>query len=346
VPLGAARNLSYAALRVFIEMSGHANRRREVWSTQETIARNLGWFASIVGDRPDTPRVRAGQNELVAVDLIRPDGRHVHSDGRWTKQWIVAPFPPTEAGSTPASSPATDAGSVPASVGSRDAGSTPASSWSTDAGKRSGAMQVIPADDAGSQPAHNRESFALEQKNRNSVSDVAYDTTSDARRLCDRLANNIAGYARKPKITDRWLAAADRLLRVDKVDLGEAIAVIDWLTTSDAADAEFWRPTVLSMPTLRKHFDTLRMQMHRDEPRMKSTAADEERLARQRDEDRRKQELVERLRPWAPHCMSTHGNENGRGYFSFPGFLICEGCYTDAMSEPGGVIAVSGGGEP
>jgi hypothetical protein len=48
-------------------------------------------------------------------------------------------------------------------------------------------------------------------------------------------------------------------LRLDKRPLEEAIKVLDWATQD-----EFWRPNILSMPTFREKYDTLRGQMMRN----------------------------------------------------------------------------------
>lgn len=77
--------------------------------------------------------------------------------------------------------------------------------------------------------------------------------------LCDELARLIeANGSRKPAITARWKDAARRLLETDRRPFSEAIAVVRW-----SQQDEFWRANVLSMPTLRRQYDRLRLQMQR-----------------------------------------------------------------------------------
>jgi hypothetical protein len=85
------------ALRLFIAMSAHADGEgRLCYAGQNTLALDCVWGVSKDGLTGDTRRVRRGQEELTAWDLIRPAGRHVWADGVWTNQYLIAPYPDGE----------------------------------------------------------------------------------------------------------------------------------------------------------------------------------------------------------------------------------------------------------
>lgn len=70
----------------------------------------------------------------------------------------------------------------------------------------------------------------------------------------------------KPKRASKTSIRAVRLmLDTDGHTVDQILRCIEWVTASD-----FWSTTVLSLPTLRKKYDTLRLQAQRDQ---KSTAA-------------------------------------------------------------------------
>jgi hypothetical protein len=82
--------------------------------------------------------------------------------------------------------------------------------------------------------------------------------------LCRMLADAIAGYARRPRVTATWEAEARRLLERDGVTFEQAAAVLGWLTTYEGREATFWRRNVLSMPTFRSKWDRLVLAMRQD----------------------------------------------------------------------------------
>jgi len=78
----------------------------------------------------------------------------------------------------------------------------------------------------------------------------------DAKMLCSLLAALIADNGSKePVVTPAWVTSAERMLRIDKRPIGEAEAVLRWSQKDD-----FWRSNILSMPTLRKNYDKMRLR--------------------------------------------------------------------------------------
>ena len=64
--------------------------------------------------------------------------------------------------------------------------------------------------------------------------------------------------AKLPKELERWQVQADRMLRVDKRDLREAIELATWLFNDTGDDAAFWRGTVRGVPKFRTQYERLR----------------------------------------------------------------------------------------
>lgn len=76
-------------------------------------------------------------------------------------------------------------------------------------------------------------------------------------KLCDymqrRVHRNLTpAQAARVKVDDKWLLAAEQLMRIDKYTPQEIARVIEW-ATQDA----FWRANVRTMPALRKKFTQL-----------------------------------------------------------------------------------------
>lgn len=95
----------------------------------------------------------------------------------------------------------------------------------------------------------------------NSSSDAAdaAPTREDVEDLCQRLAEHIeANGGKRPNVTKGWRDAARLLLDRDGRDQAEAESLIDWCQRD-----EFWRANILSLPTLREKYDTLRLQAQR-----------------------------------------------------------------------------------
>lgn len=78
-------------------------------------------------------------------------------------------------------------------------------------------------------------------------------------RLCNHLADRIeANGSKRPTITTKWHEAARLLLDKDGRTVEQVLRAIDWCQND-----EFWRGNILSMPTLRKQYDTLRLHAQR-----------------------------------------------------------------------------------
>ncbi|MGQ4353221.1 hypothetical protein [Streptomyces drozdowiczii] len=81
----------------------------------------------------------------------------------------------------------------------------------------------------------------------------------DVEQACTLLADLIeANGCRRPTITKDWRDAARLLIDKDGVALDDVLGAIRWSQADD-----FWRSNILSMPKLRKQYDTLRLQAQR-----------------------------------------------------------------------------------
>lgn len=84
----------------------------------------------------------------------------------------------------------------------------------------------------------------------------------DVERACRTLVDAIAANgSKRPAITDKWRDAARLMLDKDGRTLDDVLGAIRW----SQAD-EFWRSNVMSMPTLRKQYDRLRLAAQRPQP--------------------------------------------------------------------------------
>ena len=74
--------------------------------------------------------------------------------------------------------------------------------------------------------------------------------------LCEHLADWIErNGSKRPNITPTWLIECERLNRIDGYTHEQIRFIIDWSQRNT-----FWRSNILSMPTLRKKFDQLRLR--------------------------------------------------------------------------------------
>ena len=77
----------------------------------------------------------------------------------------------------------------------------------------------------------------------------------DVERLCVHLADRIEGNgSKRPNITQDWRTAARLMIDRDGRTEEQIRTAIDW-----CQDDEFWMRNVMSMPTLRKQYDRLRL---------------------------------------------------------------------------------------
>jgi hypothetical protein len=85
------------------------------------------------------------------------------------------------------------------------------------------------------------------------------DQRADVSRICDHLAAAIeANGSKRPAVTAKWRSAARLMLDKDGRTEEEIHGAIEWSQRDD-----FWRANVMSLPTLREKYDTLRLQAQR-----------------------------------------------------------------------------------
>jgi hypothetical protein len=78
-------------------------------------------------------------------------------------------------------------------------------------------------------------------------------------RLCELLADLIeANGSKRPRVNRTWIAACDRLRRIDGHPPDHIERAIRWCQADD-----FWQANVMSMPKLREKWDVLRLQAER-----------------------------------------------------------------------------------
>lgn len=106
-----------------------------------------------------------------------------------------------------------------------------------------------------------------EEKRTTSSSSSAAEAADDApvradvERICRTLADAIEGNgSKRPTITKAWRTAARLLLDRDGRTVEQVLAAIAWCQAD-----EFWRSNILSMPTLRKQYDRLRLAATRQQ---------------------------------------------------------------------------------
>jgi hypothetical protein len=86
------------------------------------------------------------------------------------------------------------------------------------------------------------------------------ETREDVEQACTLLADLIEGNgSKRPRITDEWRRAARLLIDKDGRSLGQVLAAIRW-----SQNDSFWRGNILSMPTLRRQYDKLRLAAIRE----------------------------------------------------------------------------------
>jgi hypothetical protein len=110
------------------------------------------------------------------------------------------------------------------------------------------------------QPSHewgDSTQSSFKKKEEESPTDSLVQSRSEPEAICLKLAELIyANGSPKPSISKGWLDAARLLLGRDQRPFDEAMAVIEWCQQD-----EFWRSNILSMPTLRRQYDKLRLRM-------------------------------------------------------------------------------------
>lgn len=85
-----------------------------------------------------------------------------------------------------------------------------------------------------------------------------------ANRLYDHILNRNPEH-KKPNV-QKWADDIRKTVELDNRTTDDLAQVMDWSQSSD-----FWQTNILSTASLRKHYDTLKMQMLRDKPKVIST---------------------------------------------------------------------------
>jgi hypothetical protein len=106
------------------------------------------------------------------------------------------------------------------------------------------------------------------------AADVPPGLAADIEAVCQHLARRIVENGSTPrKVTDRWRTEARLMLTKDGPDeTGRSVEsvhkAIDW-----SQSHHFWRGNIMSMPTLRKQFDQLRLAAIEEQDRKKAAAS-------------------------------------------------------------------------
>lgn len=105
--------------------------------------------------------------------------------------------------------------------------------------------------------AQERES--LERESLEPSTSATADVRPEVIKLCERLADAItANGSKRPTIGKQWLTDCRLLIDKDERTVEQVEKAIDWCQND-----EFWRSVILSMPTLRKQYDKLRLAAQR-----------------------------------------------------------------------------------
>jgi len=102
------------------------------------------------------------------------------------------------------------------------------------------------------------------------VNEPYIENNSEASRLCRLLAGLIFDNGSPhPKITPKWLADMDRLMRLDGRSVEQVEACIRWCQSNS-----FWRANIHSPHKLREKYDTMRLQASRVREQAEPTGFD------------------------------------------------------------------------
>jgi len=90
-------------------------------------------------------------------------------------------------------------------------------------------------------------------------SETGKPSRDDVERVCNHLADWVEkNGSKRPNITKKWRDAARLMIDTDKLTEEQIRKAIDWCQQD-----EFWRANIMSLPTLRKQFDRLRLAAQR-----------------------------------------------------------------------------------
>lgn len=108
-----------------------------------------------------------------------------------------------------------------------------------------------------------KEKKIIKEKKKDFLSKKIFAASSKEINISNYLLNKLL--AIKPDIhmpnLQTWAKEADRMFRIDKRRFEEIRQVIDWIFEGTDNNSKFWRSNILSIPKLRKKYDTLSLQM-------------------------------------------------------------------------------------
>lgn len=232
-------NVTAQAVRLYAVLSRYADRDGHAFPSRKTLAKRLQVKSLDTVDR--------ALKELTDVHAVTISGRVDEAGDATSNLYVVHRTPPT--GVAARIRPPRPKNQATPPEGCGDGGRT-------DAGTV--AAQIV----------HEREPQEREPQEVDLPVDADAPTTpirDDVDRLCARLADRIeANGSKRPTITKAWRDSARLLLDRDHRTEEQVARAIDWCQNDD-----FWRSNVLSMPTLRKQYDRLRLaaQRERETPR-------------------------------------------------------------------------------
>ncbi|MCB9377109.1 MAG: helix-turn-helix domain-containing protein [Microthrixaceae bacterium] len=237
--------VSAQAIRLYAVLSRYADRDGNAYPSRRALAERLRVKSKDTVDR--------ALKELTDLRAITVRGRVDDAGDQTSNHYVVHRVPPPAVAANTRPPHQTDAATPPDGCG--DGGRTDAATV---------AAQIV----------HEREPLErepLERRKNLEPADAASTSSAltlvdddsssreDVERLCIRLADAIAANgSKRPTITKAWRDAARRLIDLDGRTETQIAAAIDW-----CQDDEFWRTNVLSMPTLRKQYDRLRLAAQR-----------------------------------------------------------------------------------
>ena len=192
--------------------------------------------------------------ELLACGAIEREHRYV--EGRQTSNaYVVRRIPPDEGGTSAA----------PEGSGTDAAGES-----GTDAAGES-RTDAAPVPRASTTESHKTETSASDADASTALvpsTKVAAEGWDTALDLCEYLADAIVHSGgpdtRRPRVTQSWVDAMEKLVRIDERTPEQVRAAIGWVHYAQPdSDGAWWQDKVLSPESLRRHYEKLRRQAQR-----------------------------------------------------------------------------------
>lgn len=240
--------VSAQAIRLYAVLSRYADRDGQAYPSRKLLAERL--------QVKDKGTVDRALKELVDVRAVTVRARQDDAGDQTSNAYTVHRTPP--AGVAARIQPPRRARAATGSDASSDGGRTNPATVAAQIQHEREPLEREPSErdllvtdaDASSTPDPDSEGNAsLDQPGQR----------DDVERLCNRLADRIeANGSRRPTITKAWRTSARLLLDRDQRTEDQVSRAIDWCQND-----EFWRTNVLSMQTLRKQYDRLRLAAQR-----------------------------------------------------------------------------------